>query len=257
MRRLRFHDAGDVFPGGHEVRMPVAHGLSVARIPEGWRPPTARAGPRGWAPPLRELSSAPSSTIQIAPVNPGSASRRGRVGRGSLSVGGTDHGHSHHARLHADRRPRRHRAGGGAPRAQGLPAPEAYGGVDELNAVIGLARVFNAEQVEGGTTRSRWLDGVLRNLQNELFDLGSELATPEDAAYEGMFRVGPAEVTTLERADRRMSEGSGAAQVVHPPGGRTGQRGSCIRPARCAGASSAKSWRSRASSRSATGRSST
>ena len=40
---------------------------------------------------------------------------------------------------------------------------------------------------------------ALRMLQNELFDLGSELATPVDAVYEGMFRVGPTEVAALER----------------------------------------------------------
>ena len=57
------------------------------------------------------------------------------------------------------------------------PRIEAYGTVDELNAVIGLARVFNAERLTKGKD-SRWLDEVLRRLQNELFDLGSELATP-------------------------------------------------------------------------------
>jgi len=70
------------------------------------------------------------------------------------------------------------------------PRIEAYGTVDELNAIIGLARVFNAERKKSGK-RHRWLDEVLRRLQNELFDLGSELATPADAVYEGMFRVGP------------------------------------------------------------------
>jgi cob(I)alamin adenosyltransferase len=78
------------------------------------------------------------------------------------------------------------------------PRIEAYGTVDELNAVIGLARVFNAERRKSGR-RHRWLDEVLRRLQNELFDLGSELATPADAAYEGMFRVGAEQVTALER----------------------------------------------------------
>jgi len=40
---------------------------------------------------------------------------------------------------------------------------------------------------------------VLRRIQNELFDLGSELATPPEAEYEGMFKVGEAQVTALER----------------------------------------------------------
>src|SRR4030095_14395205 len=45
----------------------------------------------------------------------------------------------------------------------------------------------------------RLLDEVFRRLQNELFDLGSELATPDDAAYEGMHRVGEAQVRALEQ----------------------------------------------------------
>src|SRR5262245_60412833 len=71
------------------------------------------------------------------------------------------------------------------------PRIEAYGTIDELNSAIGLARVWNAEQRDRGPAHVR-LDEILRRLQNELFDLGSELATPADAAYEGMFRVGAA-----------------------------------------------------------------
>ena len=74
---------------------------------------------------------------------------------------------------------------------------EAYGTIDELNSVLGLARVFDAglatEQEAG-----RLLEDTLRRLQNELFDLGSELATPRENFYEGMYRVGEAEVKALE-----------------------------------------------------------
>jgi cob(I)alamin adenosyltransferase len=102
------------------------------------------------------------------------------------------------------------------------PRIEAYGTIDELNAIIGLARVFNAEQLESGASH-RWLDEVLRRLQNELFDLGSELATPEDAAYEGMFRVGPGEVTALERLmDGCQKELEPLKSFVLPGGGRVG-----------------------------------
>lgn len=99
---------------------------------------------------------------------------------------------------------------------------EAYGAIDELNSIIGLARVFNAEQLERGE-RYRWLDGVLRTLQNELFDLGSELATPEDAAYEGMFRVGADAVTALERLiDECQKDLAPLKSFVLPGGGRVG-----------------------------------
>ena len=82
------------------------------------------------------------------------------------------------------------------------PRIAAYGTIDELNAAVGLARVFNAERMTGrgaGRERHRWLDEVLKKIQNQLFDLGSELATPPDAAYEGMFRMGEAEVSELEK----------------------------------------------------------
>lgn len=78
------------------------------------------------------------------------------------------------------------------------PRIAAYGTIDELNAVIGLARAFNEERLAEGE-HHRWLDRVLREIQSRLFDLGSELATPADAVYEGMFRVGAAEIEDLER----------------------------------------------------------
>ncbi len=78
------------------------------------------------------------------------------------------------------------------------PRIEAYGTLDELNSIVGIARTFNAERLTDGE-HHRWLDDVLRRVQNELFDLGSELATPPGVEYEGMFRVGEAQVTALEK----------------------------------------------------------
>ena len=102
------------------------------------------------------------------------------------------------------------------------PRIEAYGTVDELNAIIGLARVFNAERKKSGK-RHRWLDEVLRRLQNELFDLGSELATPADAVYEGMFRVGPEQGTALERLmDECQKELTPLKSFILPGGGPVG-----------------------------------
>ena len=49
---------------------------------------------------------------------------------------------------------------------------ETYGAVDETNACLGLAR---AEALDGD------LDAILARLQNELFDLGADLATPAAA----------------------------------------------------------------------------
>jgi cob(I)alamin adenosyltransferase len=99
---------------------------------------------------------------------------------------------------------------------------EAYGTIDELNAVIGLARAFNAERLTKGKA-PRWLDGIFRGLQNELFDLGSELATPDDAAYEGMHRVGEAEVKALEALmDQCQKDLAPLKSFVLPGGGRVG-----------------------------------
>ena len=102
------------------------------------------------------------------------------------------------------------------------PRIEAYGTVDELNSILGLARAFNAEQLRRGR-KHRWLDEVLRRLQNELFDLGSELATPREAFYEGMFRVGAAEVTALERLiDECQKDLAPLKSFVLPGGGPVG-----------------------------------
>lgn len=47
----------------------------------------------------------------------------------------------------------------------------AYGTVDEANAVIGLARLHTVSWPE--------LDAILARIQNDCFDLGADLATPE------------------------------------------------------------------------------
>src|SRR5258708_1344636 len=74
---------------------------------------------------------------------------------------------------------------------------EAYGTVAELNASVGGARVFN-RAAPASPARER-LEDVLKGLQNALFDLGGELATPPESFCEGMFRVGDGEVKALER----------------------------------------------------------
>jgi cob(I)alamin adenosyltransferase len=60
-----------------------------------------------------------------------------------------------------------------------------------------LARVFN-NQAPATSARDH-LEQIFKRLQNELFDLGSELATPSESFYEGMFRVSEADVKALEQ----------------------------------------------------------
>jgi cob(I)alamin adenosyltransferase len=100
------------------------------------------------------------------------------------------------------------------------PRIVAYGTIDELNAVVGIVRTFNEERLAEGE-HHRWLDGVLRMIQNELFDLGSELATPPEAEYEGMFKVGEEQVTALEHLmDRCQKDLAPLKSFTLPGGGR-------------------------------------
>jgi len=87
---------------------------------------------------------------------------------------------------------------GGKKVAKDAARIESYGTLDELNSVLGLARVFN-DELKDRLPAAQRLDDIFRRLQNELFDLGSELATPPDFSYEGMFTVGDGEVKSLER----------------------------------------------------------
>src|SRR5471032_432774 len=66
----------------------------------------------------------------------------------------------------------------------------AYGTVDEANAAIGLARL-DAESE---------LNLTLSRIQNDLFDLGADLSTPEDGKRgEGRLRIVDSQVDRLER----------------------------------------------------------
>ena len=72
---------------------------------------------------------------------------------------------------------------------------EAYGTVDEANAVIGLVRV---EIVSAGEEEQA-LDAVLGRIQNDLFDLGADLCTPENGRRaEGALRIVTSQVEWLE-----------------------------------------------------------
>jgi cob(I)alamin adenosyltransferase len=109
----------------------------------------------------------------------------------------------------------------GGPRvAKDTPRIEAYGTVDELNATLGLARALNATGIEGAPP-CRELDAILRQLQNALFDLGGELATPPASFRPGMFRVGEPEVRGLEELiDRCQKDLQPLKSFVLPGGGR-------------------------------------
>jgi cob(I)alamin adenosyltransferase len=70
----------------------------------------------------------------------------------------------------------------------------AYGSIDETNAAIGVARQHLAAPADAHAD----LDAMLARIQNDLFDLGADLCTPEEA------RPGPGRAPTRERL--RVSE---------------------------------------------------
>jgi cob(I)alamin adenosyltransferase len=80
------------------------------------------------------------------------------------------------------------------------PRIEAYGTVDELNAAVGLVRTWNQRSAAEGAPAEAIarLDAELKVIQNDLFNVGADLATPADSRWEGMHRVGSDEVKRLE-----------------------------------------------------------
>lgn len=69
---------------------------------------------------------------------------------------------------------------------------EAFGTVDEANATIGLARLHTADDTG--------MDGILARIQNDLFDLGADLCTPDKGqklSWEPL-RIVESQVTRLE-----------------------------------------------------------
>ena len=111
---------------------------------------------------------------------------------------------------------------GGKKVAKDATRVEAYGTVDELNSIIGLARVFN-DELKDSLEASQQLDEIFRLLQNQLFDVGSELATPSDFSYEGMFQVSDTEVKGLEQTiDLLQKDLEPLNSFILPGGGKVG-----------------------------------
>lgn len=71
---------------------------------------------------------------------------------------------------------------------------DAYGTVDEANACVGMARVHTAASHPE-------IDAMLSRIQNDLFDLGADLAVPDDGKpleYEPL-RITAGQVERLEK----------------------------------------------------------
>ena len=93
---------------------------------------------------------------------------------------------------------------------------EAYGTVDEANAVIGLVRV---EIARAGADKKD-LDAALSRIQNDLFDLGADLCTPEDGRRaEGALRIAASQVEWLETGIDKINERLAPLSSFILPGG--------------------------------------
>lgn len=88
---------------------------------------------------------------------------------------------------------------------------EAYGTVDEANAAIGLVRL----QVSGD------IDAMLMRIQNDLFDLGADMATPGDdfTPNDRSLRVIDAQVDRLEQEIDQMNRDLDPLSSFILPGG--------------------------------------
>jgi cob(I)alamin adenosyltransferase len=104
------------------------------------------------------------------------------------------------------------RLASGAPVPKDDPRVSAYGEVDETNACIGLVRLH--------TGADAVLDPILARIQNELFDLGADLATPDRGQAEGAaLRIIEPQVERLEREiDQLNAELSALTSFILPGG---------------------------------------
>lgn len=87
---------------------------------------------------------------------------------------------------------------------------ESYGTVDELNSMIGLARAHHPDD-----TLDQWLETV----QNHLFRLGADLATPMDAKANWLVRITDADVAWLESGIDQMVKNLDPLKHFILPGG--------------------------------------
>jgi len=86
----------------------------------------------------------------------------------------------------------------------------AYGTVDEANAALGVVRLHTSGEA----------DAMLARIQNDLFDLGADLCTPEAGRKaEGALRIVAAQVARLESEIDAMNEELAPLESFVLPGG--------------------------------------
>ena len=98
------------------------------------------------------------------------------------------------------------------------PRIEAYGTVDELNAVLGMVRCANRDEAGPEAARAR-IDALLERVQSELFNLGSQLSTLPEDLKETQPRIEERHVTALEHDIDALNEELPPLRSFTLPGG--------------------------------------
>ena len=98
------------------------------------------------------------------------------------------------------------------------PRIEAYGTVDELNAFIGMACVTCGEESARALRLGKLVD-ILRRVQHELFNLGSQLSTLPKDVHPKQARITSAEIEQLEREIDAMNQELPTLRSFVLPGG--------------------------------------
>ncbi len=112
--------------------------------------------------------------------------------------------------------------GNGERRQKFDPRVAAYGEVDETNSAIGLARVVTAASSDAGLQA---IDAMLKRIQNDLFDLGADLCTPEPRKVESRkaarapLRILMSQVAWLEAAIDELNADLSPLRSFVLPGG--------------------------------------
>jgi cob(I)alamin adenosyltransferase len=94
----------------------------------------------------------------------------------------------------------------------------SYGTTDELNAILGIVRWHNRSSGAAPEAIER-IDTMLHRVQNDLFNVGSDLATRPEDRWPGMIRVAEADVERLEGWIDTLNEDVGPLKEFILPGG--------------------------------------
>ncbi len=87
---------------------------------------------------------------------------------------------------------------------------KAYGTVDELNSILGIVRVKASSKIKK----------IISDIQNDLFDLGADLATPEQKKYKfAPLRITENQVNRIEKSIDQYNKKLGTLNSFILPGG--------------------------------------